>query len=183
MMPPELGGPRLVLRPLAASDEAVYCAVYTDAELMREVAAPLTLAQAQRAFAAALAANASDTSHSAYWVLVERQSAVGIGILGLVGRAASDAAEVGAMILPGWHSRGFAAEAIAALADHAFASLSLNRLHTRHAAGNAAAAGLMNKLGFVLTTIAAAGAHACRWELRCEHWPRAGANAQVDACD
>lgn len=182
MMPPELGGPRLQLRPLAAADEALYCAIYTDAALMRQVAPVLTAGAAQRAFAAALVANASGASPSAYWALIERQSGVKVGILGLVGRAASDAAEVGAMILSAWHSRGYAAEAIVALADYAFASLSLTRLHTRHAAGNAAAIGLMDKLGFELTATAATGAHACRWELRREQWPQAGSGV-ADACD
>lgn len=181
MMPPELGGPRLQLRPLAAADEALYCAIYTDADLMRQVAPVLTASAAHHAFAAALQANASGASATAYWALIERLSGVKVGILGLVGPAASDAAEVGAMILPGWHSRGYAAEAIAALADYAFARLSLTRLHTRHAAGNAAAIGLMHKLGFALTTSAATGAHACRWELRRERWRQTGSQV-ADAC-
>lgn len=56
-MPPELHGPRLQLRPLASTDADLYCAIYTDAALMRPVAAPLSAASARRAFAAALAAN------------------------------------------------------------------------------------------------------------------------------
>ena len=62
-MPPELRGSRLDLRPLAAADEELYCAIYTDIELMRLVAAPLTADAAQRAFAAARVANASGSSH------------------------------------------------------------------------------------------------------------------------
>jgi len=177
-MPPELRGSRLDLRPLAAADEELYCAIYTDIELMRLVAAPLTADAAQRAFAAARVANASGKSHLAYWVLVERHQRVDIGLLGLLGQAMSDTAQVGAMILPAWHSRGYAAEAIAALADYAFSTLRLNRLHTRHAAANAAASGLMAKLGFVLIGTAAAGAHGHRWELRREHWRHSGLHAR-----
>lgn len=169
-MPPELHGPRLHLRPLTAADADLYCALYTDAELMRQVTAPLTEAAARRAFAAALAAQIAQHAAGAYWVLVERMERVEIGLLGLVGRVGSDTAEVGALILPDWQSRGYAAEAISALADYAFATLLLNQLDTRHAAGNRAATGLMDKLGFVLTSTAAAGAHAHRWELRRDHW-------------
>lgn len=169
-MPPELHGPRLHLRPLASADGDLYCAIYTDAALMQPVAAPLSAHAAQRAFVAALAANASGAAPDSYWVLRERQQGAQIGLLGLIGKAGSDAAEVGAMILPRWHSRGYAAEAIAALADHAFATLRLHRLHTRHAADNHAASRLMLKLGFVLTSADAGGAHAHRWELHREHW-------------
>lgn len=168
-MPPELNGPRLCLRPLHAGDEALYCAVYGDAELMRQIAAPLTAAAARRAFAAALRANAAGNPHTAYWVLFEREQRTDVGLLGLLGAPRGIDAEVGAMILPGCQGRGHAAEAIAELADFAFTQLPLMRLHTRHAAANGAAIGLMHKLGFVPIASDALG-H--RWELLRESWWR-----------
>ncbi|MBK9657663.1 MAG: hypothetical protein IPO66_20430 [Rhodanobacteraceae bacterium] len=82
-MPPELRGSRLDLRPLAAADEELYCAIYTDTELMRLVAAPLSADAAQRAFAAARVANASwPGSRLAGWVAgEERDRRVDIGLL------------------------------------------------------------------------------------------------------
>lgn len=214
-MPPELSGPRLTLRPLAAVDEAFYCAIYTDATLMAQIGAALSAQAARRAFAAALKTNADGDPPSGYWIVVERGLCRDIGLLGLVagrrdrpglsvgspddssarpapaGSAEPEApaqcttgttapgvvaepapaeAEVGAIILPAWHSCGYAAEAIAMLAGHAFATSSCLRLHTRHAPGNAAAIGLMQKLGFAPVASAADRPFGYRWELRRAHW-------------
>jgi len=57
-------------------------------------------------------------------------------------------AEVGALILPEFQASGLATEAIAAIADHAFAILGLRRLFTRHRREHVAAAALMRRLGF-----------------------------------
>jgi RimJ/RimL family protein N-acetyltransferase len=81
------------------------------------------------------------------WVIVEAATGRDIGLLGLLG--AGTEAEVGALVLADAQGRGIAAEAIAALARHAFAELGLRRLHTKHSPANAAAAGLMRKAGFV----------------------------------
>ena len=49
--------PRLILRPLQASDETCYCDLYTDAGVMRHIAAPLSPKAALRAFQRTLAHN------------------------------------------------------------------------------------------------------------------------------
>lgn len=167
--PPELLGPRLSLRPLAGDDETHYCSVYTDAELMRLVATPLSLAAARRAFAAARKANCAGNLRTAYWTLFERERRVRIGLLGMVGAPDGSDAEVGAMILARWRSRGYAAEAIAELARYAFTTLPLTRLHTRHEPGNGAAIGLMHRLGFERAADAGEGVGQ-RWELLRENW-------------
>lgn len=169
-MPPELTCPRLTLRPLAAGDVDFYASVYTDAGLMREVGPVLDADAARRAFAAALRANSGGNPATAYWVLVERSANVEAGLLGLRGALPVAAAEVGAVILPAWQAQGFAAEAIAALAAHAFSIAGLSRLHTRHASANAGAAGLMRKLGFACVGNAAGEALGMRWELRRTDW-------------
>jgi RimJ/RimL family protein N-acetyltransferase len=167
---PRLCTARLRLQPLAGCDEDFYCAIYTNAELMQQIAAPLSEAAARRAFAAALRANDGDNPATAVWLLVERRGHAAIGLLGLLGSTRATEAEVGAVILPAWQGSGYAAEAIAALVDHAFSIPGLARLHTRHAAANAGAAGLMQKLDFACVACDEREPLGIRWELRRASW-------------
>jgi len=157
-----IGSARLRLRPLAAGDAGFYRALYTDAALLRDIAPPLDDAAVARSFAAALRDAMAARPARRRWVIVESATGADVGLLGLL--AGDDGAEVGALVTTDHQGRGYAAEAIAALARHAFADLGVRRLHTRHAPANAAAAGLMRKCGFAQLPLDANGQ--VRWELR-----------------
>ena len=177
-MPPlrEMVGDGLRLRPLVQFDEALYCVVYTDLDLMRQVAEVLTMPAAQRAFALALKANADPHSRARYWVIEALDADV--GLLGIVATPAAETelqCEVGAMVLAAWQNRGLAAKAIALLADHVFSASTVARLHTRHAGNNGSASGLMHKLGFAALTADADTALGFRWELTRRQWQQRGA--------
>jgi ribosomal-protein-alanine N-acetyltransferase len=135
--------PRLHLRPLGEADEALYCQLYTDPELMRHIAAPMSIEAAQRSFHSALKQQGGARM---IWVIVERDGGAERGILGIVPK--DDAAEVGVMLVADGQARGFAAEVIAAIADILFQSTAIRRLWTRHASANGPASVLMRKLGF-----------------------------------
>jgi RimJ/RimL family protein N-acetyltransferase len=150
---------RLQLRPLGTGDAAFYRALYTDADLLRDIAPALDDAAAARSFAAALRDAAAIAPGRRRWVIVE--GGRDVGLLGLLG--SDGEAEVGALVVAERQGSGIAAEAIAALARHAFADLGLSRLHTRHAPTNAAAAGLMRKLGFA--ALAPGDDGQVRWQL------------------
>ena len=172
-MPPlrEMVRDGLRLRPLVQFDEALYCVVYTDLDLMRQVAEVLTMPAAQRAFALALKANADPHSRARYWVIEALDADV--GLLGVVATPAAETelqGEVGAMVLAAWQNRGLAAKAIALLADHVFSASTVARLHTRHAGNNGSASGLMHKLGFAALTADADTALGFRWELTRRQW-------------
>jgi RimJ/RimL family protein N-acetyltransferase len=149
---------RLHLRPLGPGDEAFYRTLYTDADLLRDIAPALDDAAIARSFAAALRDAAAAEPRRRRWVIVE--GGRDIGLLGLLGGGGE--AEIGALVLADRQGRGIAAEAIAALARHAFTDLGVRRLHTRHAPTNAAAAGLMRKLGFA--ALAPGDDGQVRWE-------------------
>lgn len=163
-----------VLQHLASADEALYCAIYTDEALMRQVAPALNPEAARRAFAAALRANADSGAAARYWSLSDRISACPVGVLGVVLAKSSKGelqAEVGAMILAEWQGKGHAASAIRAVAAWLFVESRVQRLHTRHAGSNLSADGLMRKLGFApVPEQQAPDARHCRWELRRDHW-------------
>lgn len=159
--------PRLHLRPLAEGDEALYCSLYTDPQVMRYIAAPMPLAAARRSFRAACRLQSPRPQR---WIISQRSAGNGgdIGLLGLF--ANGDEAEIGVMLLPDKHGQGFSAEAIMAMADRMFSAKVLRLLWTRHMAANGLAMGLMQKLGFVCEG-AEDGEHAqLRWQLPREPW-------------
>lgn len=165
--------PRLRLRPLGPGDEALYLALYGDPETMRHVVEPPGAAALRRGFAAALACNREAPARRRFWVMADRADGRPVGLLGLDLAAGG---EVGAVLAPTDQARGYATEAIAALADHAFDALGLDRLHTRHDAGHALAACLMARLGFepVARTAAARG---WTWALTPARWRTVRAQA------
>lgn len=158
---------RLAIAPLVADDLGHYLSLYTDADTMAWIGAPLSRAAAERSFAAALSGNARVPSRRRTWTLTDTVTGARVGLLALmrdVPDLAADAAEVGAIIAPPQQARGYAAEAIAALASHAFDDLGLRRVVTRHSAANALALGLMRKLGFERLADGD-GLQPCRWQL------------------
>jgi [ribosomal protein S5]-alanine N-acetyltransferase len=175
-MPGELLTPRLRLRPLAPSDERFYCALYTDPGVMRHVAEPLAPDAAQRAFSAVLRQLAAHPPRSRYWILALRESGCAVGLMACVpDRDDPGSAEVGVLLVGSAESRGYATEAITALAERVFAGPAQRRLWARHARDNALAVGLMRKLGFEPLPDAVGEPAPVRWQLQRQAWtPRRG---------
>ncbi len=159
--------PSLLLRPMAEADVAIYTRMYTDAGVMRLVAAPLSQEAARRAFNLAIFQTRAVPPRAHYWICSARVHDEDVGLLALLhDRDNAGLAEVGILLLPEAQGRGYATEAIAALADHAFSDLALQRLWTRHARDNRAVTGLMEALGFHSDAGASEGE--LRWSLRRE---------------
>ena len=170
-MPGDLHTPRLHLRPLSHADERLYCSLYTDAGVMRHVAEPLTPEAARRAFQAVLRQLAAAPPQSRYWILAPRTGGNDLGLMAWVSdRDDAGSAEVGVLLAGSAECRGYATESIAALADAVFAETAQQRLWTRHARDNAAAIGLMRKLGFELLEEARADPAPVRWHLERQAW-------------
>ena len=156
---------RLHVRPLTEDDEALYCSLYTDPEVMRHIAAPMTLEVAQRSFRAACELQSPLPQR---WIISERDADSDIGLLGLF--ADGDTAEIGVVLLSSKQGQGFSAEAIKATADRVFAAAALRLLWTRHAPDNGLAIGLMHKLGFVCEHRDGTQHTQLRWQLSRERW-------------
>jgi [ribosomal protein S5]-alanine N-acetyltransferase len=154
---------RLQLPPLQPDDSAVYCALYCSADVMRHIGTALDADAAPRSFARALRYNAESPWQRRFWSMRERDGDATVGLLAL-SRVDDDAAaaEIGAMLLPAYQARGYAAEAITRLVAHAFADPAIEQLITRHVAANPLAMGLMRKLGFGLEQ----SGDACLWRLQ-----------------
>lgn len=161
---------RLDVRPMAAGDEALYRRLYSDPEVMRHIGTPLTAEAAARAFAAALQLAIQPDPRLRVWVLLERASAGGVGILALIGRASEEALEWGAMLLPRGQGRGFAVEANAALLDRLFATTGISLVWCRSSERNEAAIRARTKLGFLESDPTAASETGVRWQISRELW-------------
>lgn len=164
----ELRSLRLQLDPLAEQDGPFYCGLYTDPEIMRHVGKPLDAEAARRSFRAVRCDATKAAPRRRQWVMRENPSREPVGLLGL--DCQEHGAEVGALILPIHQARGYAAEAIAAVATYAFDTLGLTHLHTRHDGGHAAAAALMRKLGFEPSAPTSARGPDKFWQLSRKQW-------------
>src|SRR3546814_14303860 len=68
-------------RPLAPSDEDLYCRLYTDPGVMRHVGPPLARGAASCAFGSLLRQQAIDPPRSRHWVLVSRDDGGALGLM------------------------------------------------------------------------------------------------------
>lgn len=169
---PTLATERFRLRPLAAQDEALYVAIYTDDALMRHVGEPMTASDARRAFDAFLRSNAhADLRRACCWVIEcgGNDSEV-VGLLALSPH--SGAAEIGVMVLAPWQGRKVAQETIAFLSGHLFEEGAWPRTFSRHARDNDAGAGVMRRLGFHAMAEVPGGSAFRGWEMTRDEWMR-----------
>ena len=156
---------RLHLRPLDERDEALYCALYTSPELMRNIAPPLSGEAAQRSFRAACK---HQTPYPRRWIIHDKRDHGAIGLLGLI--PDDDTAEVGVMLLAGSEGQGFATESMQGMVDWVFSNRALPRLIARQSiADNPPVTRLMLKLGFRPLPPDKAWSQ-CNWELRHGEW-------------
>lgn len=162
-MTTRLDSERLLLRPLSRGDQELYCLLYTDPAVMARIARPQTLGEATRGFQASLRMQADPSNRRCVWAMCLKPSALALGLIG-IDRDDEGGAEVGVVLPVAQQGRGYATEAIGALAAHAFGALGLLRLHTRHAPAHGQAAGLMRALGFERVH-ADDSEHGWRWQL------------------
>ena len=168
-LPERFQAGRLDLRPLEDADRPLYISLYTDADVMCHVGAPLSTEAASRAFEAVRRQMRRDPPQAWYWVACVRGSGRDAGLLALMFDPGRGSAEFGMLMFPWAQGRGHATEAVAALVAHAFADPGapgqgggVSRLHTRHARGHPAGPRVMERLGFVA---APAGGGMLHWYL------------------
>lgn len=161
--------PRLRLRSLDATDEALYCRLYTDPGVMRHIGAPLSSEAALRNFHKACELATQPSPAQKLWVIAEVGAAQGLGLLARVRHGeATDVAELGIMLVAEGQGRGYAQEALGTLVDRLFANPAVRMLWTAQARDNAAMIRLMQRLGFVRAP--ARGAAELRWEIDRTGW-------------
>ena len=162
-----LSAPPYALRPFAASDLALYVALFTDAEVMRSVGGPMARERAERAASAALRHQHDAQGRFRHWVIAHPEGPAGLLGLALRGEAWHDGdAELGVLLWPAWQARGAATATIRAVRPWAFDVAGLSALVCHHAIGHAGAAALMRRVGFEACAARADVVQASGWECR-----------------
>ena len=166
---------RLRMRPLDASDEALYCALYTTPALMRFIATPLSQEAVQRSFRSAVAKR---TARPQRWTVFDRDDGRKLGMLGLIGQ--DDRPEIGVMLLAPAHGRGLGTEAMRGLVDHAFAAYALRSICARQqVVDNPTVIRMMTRLGFTALPATAERPQGGDWELLRSDWLAAKPHAAL----
>ena len=159
---------RLHLRPIDAGDEALYCHLYTDPELMRHIAAPMTVEAAKRSFGAALRQQSPTRQR---WIIREHRQAEGVGLVGLfVDKVEADVAEIGVMLVAAGQGKGYGTESMAGVVDRTFSRMPMRLLWIRQTITNTAVDAMMAKLGFRCMESTRIGDQERYWELTRDRW-------------
>src|ERR1043165_3573326 len=113
---------RLTFRSMNAADEALYCSLYMDPEVMRHVMKPLTREHAKASFRRALESMQQVPFERRNVVITEKATGQPIGLSGVhVTDAKRKEAEVGTLLKTGVHAQHFGVELSKALITQAFA--------------------------------------------------------------
>lgn len=143
----ELKSGRVRLRPLAHGDEAFYCRIYGDAEILHHVGAPLPPDRASRSFVAALRHTHAAAPSEVFTVL-----SCGDRDIGLCGLRAIDRpqrrAEAGILLTAPARGQGLGVEALQALVGRTFEQLPIDEVYVEYSARNAAMGRLAERAGF-----------------------------------
>jgi RimJ/RimL family protein N-acetyltransferase len=146
---PTIQSERLSMRSLSKADEAFYCSLYMDPEVMRFVGPPLSREAALEGFRKSLAGMSSPSFERRVVVLIDSatQQPVGISSVRML-RGKPGRAEVGTLLKPGMHEQGFGQECSRALISQAFSRPQIEQLVASSAVGNAVVERLLTELGF-----------------------------------
>jgi RimJ/RimL family protein N-acetyltransferase len=136
----EFESARLLIRSLAASDQELYCDLFSNAVTMRYIGPPWTRAEAANAFRLALSVALCDPPKGLFLTLIERTAQRPVGICTLQNFEWSlRQVELGLMLAPAGRAQGFATEALIAVLGHAFATLAVDEIWVRFAVDHALA--------------------------------------------
>jgi RimJ/RimL family protein N-acetyltransferase len=142
---------RLLLRPLEAVDEALFCGLYTDVDTMRFIGDPLTLERAARSFRKAVASWSKDPLDRAFLTVLEKATQRPLGICAIVRfQANMTSAEVGIMLKADARSRGYAREGLGGLVQRTFRLFPVDEIRVECSALNPVVERMVNSIGFRL---------------------------------
>jgi RimJ/RimL family protein N-acetyltransferase len=180
----ELDTPRLLLRSIRESDEALYCDLFCDAATMQHIGPPWTRAEAARAFRRVLQATRSTPLRALFMTLIPKDTQQPIGLCTLQNfDTVRRQTELGVMLLPCRREEKFATAALIAVIGHAFAALDVDEVWVRFAVDHVACERLALSVGLVRhpgISPLDLGTNLWRWSAYRGSWrPGAGVPAQT----
>jgi RimJ/RimL family protein N-acetyltransferase len=146
------------MRPIVAADAALYEHLYTDAETMRFVGAPLAPERAAKSFQVALAGMQRQPIERLFLTVVEKASHADVGICSLQNLDAVDrSVQAGVMFVAAARAKGHAKEAFIGLIQQVFAHLPVDELWVQFAIDHVAVQRGVVSVGFARRGHAADG--------------------------
>lgn len=140
---------RLLMRPIEARDAALYEQLYTDAETMRFIGAPLSPERVARSFRSALAGMQRLPIERLFLAVMEKATNTAVGLCSLQDfDAARRSVQVGMMFVAAARARGHAKEGLIELIQQVFARLPVDELWVECAPDHVAVQRLMLSVGF-----------------------------------
>ncbi len=143
---------RLLIRPLTKQDRELYISLYCDAKVMRNIAAPLSIGSARKAFDNTLKAMQTLPCKVLTWVIVKKFSnqAIGIQAFNFNDKTNDKSAEIGIMLSTKEQNTGLGKEAVSALLHYGFSRCVLDMVTVLYAKKNLASDKLFSSLNFIL---------------------------------
>lgn len=173
---------RLRMRPIVAADAALYEHLYTDAETMRFIGAPLAPDRAAKSFRVALAGMRRQPIERLFLTVVEKSSQTDVGICSLQNfDAVSRSVQAGVMLIESARAKGYAKEAFTGLIQQVFVHLPVDELWVQFATDHVAVQRGVLSVGFARRNKAAGRDGACQrngqedgqgnaWSVHRESW-------------
>ncbi len=137
------------MRPIVAADAALFEHLYTDAETMRFVGAPLAPERAARSFRTALAGMQRQPIEQLFLTVVEKSSQTDVGICSLQNfDAVSRSVQAGVMFIESARAKGYAKEGFTGLIQQVFTHLPVDELWVQFAIDHVAVQRAVLSVGF-----------------------------------
>jgi RimJ/RimL family protein N-acetyltransferase len=150
---------RLLIRPLAEQDKAMYISLYTDAKIMRNIGEPLSVEAAEKAFTRTIKAMQKPKPKTMTWAIVMLAGKKSIGIQALSWQRPTfideqiipnnNQADIGIMLTSEFQGQCIPAESLSILITYAFNQLGLDKITAYHSNENLKSQRVFDKLGFI----------------------------------
>lgn len=165
---------QVLLRRLLSSDQAIYAALYTDAQSMAFIGEPLSIAQAEKSLHAALTKNAATVPGLGVLVAEDAASGEALGVCGAtlsVPRLGS--VEVGVMLLAKKRGMRWSQVVMAELVRSIFDQHNIDQVWLKYDLHHEAVARYTSRLGFQVVDVGLFEGRWCRAaQLSREAWSK-----------
>lgn len=140
---------RLRMRPIASGDAGLYEHLYTDAETMLFIGAPLSRERAAKSFRSALAGMQRQPIEQLFLTVEEKATRTAVGICSLLNfDAERRSVQAGVMFVASARAKGYSKEGFVELIQQVFAHLPVDELWVQFAADHIAVQRAVLSVGF-----------------------------------
>jgi len=147
---PNLETERLYLRRVDANDAPEIFAMRSDAETMKYIPRPLVANLEEARAHAAMIDDKINNNEGINWAICLKSDPKMIGVIGHYRiKPEHYRSEIGYMLLPDFHGKGYVSEAVASMLEYGFNDMKLHSIEAIIDPGNEASAKVLEKNGFV----------------------------------